>query len=803
MAADESASNITTRVTEAESASSGPAEKTRWRKLLDWCSNQWATIRPGVEARRGAVAGTLFAAAVCVVIGGLYIRSGFGYLIDFAFCILFAVIVIPLVAGLVILLLSLLRKLPRSATGIIVGSCAIVMTLWGPPQLGVVFAIAVGLATGILGATIGTFFWGGFGRSALTKKIIVSLLFLLSLTANIYFVWLLAHAGTMEKLITWKPPADSMPAKLVAADPSAPGPYRVQKLFYGVGNDIRRPEYGSSVAIKTRTVDASDFFKDFKGWKRWIRKKFWGFDVDKLPLNARVWYPEGPGPFPLALIVHGNHNMADFSDPGYAYLGELLASRGIILASIDENFLNSGLFHDPPKQQAVRGWMLLEHLKLWQDWNKTAGNPFHGKVDMSRIAVMGHSRGGEAAATAATFNRMKYDPEDANIKFDYNFSIKAVVAIAPVDGQYKPAGQYRWIEDVSYLTLQGAHDMDVDSFHGSRQWDHLRFTKPGPWFKAEIYAYRANHGQFNTVWGNDDAGKPLGWLLNLKPLIPGEDQRRISKTYISSFLEATLKDHREYTPLFEDWRVARDWLPDTLYMNRYQDTNFIPLASFNEDANLATTTAPGGQIEGANLTVWNEAPIPWRSGDRGYNGVFLGWNRAKDAPAATYAIALPAAAAAAWHLGTDSTLELSIAPMDEDVDLPGKKTEEEKKKEAEKKKEDDKSKDKDKKKERESPDFTIELVDSDGVTATAPLSQFMTIPPPFKEKFTKLGFLDDAGFDQDWETEFQTVRAPLASFHSADGSRKYDPAKLSVVRLKFDRTTMYKICISYIGFGKQ
>src|SRR2546430_4274658 len=32
------------------------------------------------------------------------------------------------------------------------------------------------------------------------------------------------------------------------------------------------------------------------------------------------------------------------------------------------------------------------------------------------------SRGGEAAATAAAFNRMKYYPEDANIQFDYGRS---------------------------------------------------------------------------------------------------------------------------------------------------------------------------------------------------------------------------------------------------------------------------------------------------------------------------------------------------------------------------------------------
>ena len=162
----------------------------------------------------------------------------------------------------------------------------------------------------------------------------------------------------------------------------------------------------------------------------------------------------------------------------------------------------------------------------------------------------------------------------------------------------------------------------------------MKFTRPGPWFKAEIYAYRANHGQFNTVWGRTDAGEPLSWLLNLKPLMPGEEQRRISKTYISAFLEATLHDRREYLPLFEDWRVGREWLPDTLYVNRYQDASFVPLASFSEDADLTTTTAAGGSIAGENLSVWREGRIPWREGDRDYNGVFLGWKRAKGAPAA-------------------------------------------------------------------------------------------------------------------------------------------------------------------------
>jgi dienelactone hydrolase len=765
-------------------------------RIKEWGKRNWMAIRPGPEARRGAVWGTLSAAAACVVIAGLYLRTGFGYAFDFAFAILFAALCIPLSALIVALLLTIARKLPRLATGIIIGSCAVVMMLWGPPEFGVFVAMVVGLAEGILGATIATFIAGDFAHAALRKQILVSLLFALGVAGNVYFVWFFAHAGSMEKIIAWKAPAESMPAKLAAQNPGENGNYRVQKLFYGVGNDIRRPEYGAGVTIKTRTVDASDFFKDFKGWKRWARKKYWGFDVDKLPLNARVWYPEGPGPFPLALIVHGNHGMAEFSDPGYEYLGELLASRGFILASIDENFVNSGLFHDPPLKQgsAVRGWLLLEHLKLWKEWNQAAGNPFQGKVDMSRIALMGHSRGGEAAATAAAFNRMKYAPEDANIKFNYGFAIKAVVAIAPADGQYKPAGQDRWIEDVSYLTLQGAHDADVAFFMGSRQWDHVRYTQPGPWFKAEIYAYRANHGQFNTVWGRTDAGKPLSWILNLKPLMPGEEQRRISKTYIAGFLEATLHERREYLPLFVDWRVGRAWLPDTLYIDRYQDASYVPLASFNEDADLTTTTAPGGSIAGENLSVWHEGRIPWRHGDRNYNGVFLGWNRAKGAPAATYTLTLPAGAASKWQLGEASTVELSVAAMDEDAPLPGKKKDEE-----EKKKEEDKSK----KKERESPDFTMELLTSDGASVSVPASRFMAIPPPFKERFTKLGIIDDEAYEKDWEPVFQTVRVPLADFRAAEGAKKVELGKLSAVRLKFDRTAMSVICISGVGFGKR
>jgi len=274
--------------------------------------------------------------------------------------------------------------------------------------------------------------------------------------------------------------------------------------------------------------------------------------------------------------------------------------------------------------------------------------------------------------------------------------------------------------------------------------------------------------------------------------MPGDEQRRISKTYIAAFLEATLKGRREYLTLVQDWRRGRGWLPDTIYINRYQVASYVPLATFQEDADITTTTAPGGHMAAENLSIWHEGRIPWRGGDRDYNGVFLGWNRANGAPAASYTITLPEDAAVKWRLGKGSTVELSVAALDEDAPLPGKKKKDDKSKADEKKKKTD----------RESPDFTIELVTRDGVTATAPVSRFAAIPPPLKEKFTKLDLMENVAYEKDWEPVLQTVRAPLSAFQSA-GGKSFNPEKLSVVRLKFDRTATAVICVSGVGFGQE
>jgi predicted dienelactone hydrolase len=221
--------------------------------------------------------------------------------------------------------------------------------------------------------------------------------------------------------------------RLDAADPSQPGPFAVRFLYYGSGTDRNRPEFRDSVALKTEPVDASKLVD--LGTTAKSRNSYWGFTPSKMPLNARVWYPDGDGPFPIVLIAHGNHNMKEFSDPGYAWIGELLASRGYIVASLDMNFINGGI----RGENDARGWFFLKHLEQLRKWNDEEGNPFTGKADLDNVALIGHSRGGEAVGHAAAFNTLTHYPDNANVRFDFGFGLKSIIAIAPVDGQYQPA----------------------------------------------------------------------------------------------------------------------------------------------------------------------------------------------------------------------------------------------------------------------------------------------------------------------------------------------------------------------------
>ena len=81
---------------------------------------------------------------------------------------------------------------------------------------------------------------------------------------------------------------------------------------------------------------------------------------------------------------------------------------------------------------------------------------------------------------AGAFNRLPFYPDDANQTFDFNFDIKGLVAIAPVDGQYLPTERPTPLADYSYLVIHGSHDGDVSTFMGLMQYNRIKYTKLTP-----------------------------------------------------------------------------------------------------------------------------------------------------------------------------------------------------------------------------------------------------------------------------------------------------------------------------------
>ena len=360
------------------------------------------------------------------------------------------------------------------------------------------------------------------------------------------------------------------PASAAGLDPGAPGDYAVFDLTYGSGNDARRVEYGTDADFITQPVDGTALWGGFGGIVGWRWEKYWGFGRNALPLNGLAWYPGGSGPFPLVLMVHGNHAANRFSDAGYEYLGRHLASRGFIAVSIDENFLNGTLVGDPAgAEMDLRGWLLLQHLAQWQRWNSDPGFPLYGQVATQNVGLVGHSRGGEAAAAATAMLdgacvERSGTPDRALAEVD----IEAVVAIAPSDGLYNACGSIR-LSGTSYLTINGGMDADVGTFYGLAQYGRTEVRDDH--FKAYAYLHRANHGQFNQDWGYGDLGVYDWVVLDRASLLTPDEQQRSANVIIGAFLEAALHGKNEYRGVFRSPDSFSSTLPDDVLVTGYQD----------------------------------------------------------------------------------------------------------------------------------------------------------------------------------------------------------------------------------------
>lgn len=707
---------------------------------------------------KGALIGVLVAIAFAILSFALYVDFGLPGFLNYILFILLFIAGFALCSFIILLLFKVVRN-------------------FNP----VFFAI---VTTGLLFANIfaGYYIWptiilfevfcGGLAGFALYRGIkkplslvaVITVLFL-----NIFLFYFLFIDGKDNTAPVTSTYINQKINNTNIENPSKMGAYKVNHLFYGSGTDKRRQEYGKNVNIKTQTVNANAFFDNTWGIKNYLREKYWGFNSKKLPLNGRVWYPEGAGPFPLVLIVHGNHLMNDFSEPGYDYLGKLLASRGYIFASVDENFLNESWFHDYYfTENLARGWLLLKHLENWKSWNNTANNVFYNKVDFSNIALIGHSRGGTAVAVASVLNKLDRFYGNASEELNFNFNIKGIVQIAPMDTYHPQLDVPVKMENINYLLLKGGHDQDVYWFMGSRYYNNIHYTDTAYHFKSALYIYKANHGQFNTVWGRNDRIAPDQWFLNLKPILPANEQRKIAEIYIAAFMDATLKNKTENIPLFKDHRQGFSFLPKDYYISQFSDTRFKPIVTYQEDLDVSTTSLKGCNIKTGNLSAWREEAIPLRVEDpnsQGTSAVTIGWDNKETKQAVPfYAIEISGTALNAIRPLANGNLTFDIFNNEGNQPL----------------------------------NFTIELVTAK-TSVRKQFNDFMLLPPSLKTNLTKRNPFFSIQKRNTVEKILQYVEIPFFEFYKTDPA--FDPSQLTEIRFVFDKTSSGEIMLDNIGIN--
>ena len=374
------------------------------------------------------------------------------------------------------------------------------------------------------------------------------------------------------------------------------GSYEVATLAYG-------PEEDADIVTETLDYSGFDSLQN-PGLMDKMTLALSDYDFAETPVKGQIWYPEGLSDCPALFFVHGNHDSDVPSYLGYEYLGKYLASNGYVVISVDENIINElGEGNDK------RALLLLDNMKAILSENKKDGSPIKGLIDTDLVAIGGHSRGGEMAPTAYLFNGLDTYPEDGNVKMDYHFDIKSIVAIAPCVDQYRPVSHSVEISDVNYLLIHGSNDQDVSSMMGEKQYNNLTFSGDSgdKYLKSEVYILGANHGQFNSLWGRYDMMGAANGYLNTNHFLDEADQKLIAKAYIRSFLDTTLLGEDKYASLLRETDGYEEYLPKTAYITNYEDSDFESICSFEGTTDIRKFES-GAKVKVTDSDTWTLKP---------------------------------------------------------------------------------------------------------------------------------------------------------------------------------------------------
>ncbi|MEV0126775.1 hypothetical protein AB0I16_35430 [Streptomyces sp. NPDC050703] len=338
------------------------------------------------------------------------------------------------------------------------------------------------------------------------------------------------------------PPAALPPAN--AVDPGKKGRYRTTSGEYTL-TSVKLPGFPEPVEMRADVIG---------------------------PTNA-------PGKRPLALFLHGRHYTCYGggdgqgggwpcghgtkpvpSQAGYHKAQKLLASQGYVTVSIAANGINGQdhLAEDGGAQ--ARSSLVRLHLGRWADWAKEpAGAPAAVRAvspaDLSRVLLVGHSRGGEGVNRAALDSLYAPPADQDGYRGPTRWKIRGNVLIGPTVFGQNP------VPDVPSATILPGCDGDVSDLQGEIYVDGTRRVSRGKALHSAVYMVGANHNFFNSEWtpgqaeapADDDFGDDADPVCSpdVKTRLTASQQQRAGATYIAAAARLFVAGDDRVRPLLD------------------------------------------------------------------------------------------------------------------------------------------------------------------------------------------------------------------------------------------------------------